>query len=33
MAVATNVKKNGNIIETNTSREFSLGHNVDGVGV
>ena len=31
MALAANIRKNGNILETNTSREFSFVHNVDGV--
>ena len=33
VALAANFKKNGNILETNTSQEFSFGHNVDGVVV
>ena len=26
-------EKNGNILETNASRQFSFGHNADGVDV
>ena len=33
MALAANFKKNENILETITRREFSFGHNVDGVVV
>ena len=33
MALAANLKKNENILETNKSKKFSFEYNVDGVVV